>query len=74
MYCYLFHRCAITIGNIGEYVTIHEKITNGSEFKERIDEAIRLNNRDEMSYYLLGRWSYSVGGLTPSSSHHVVSL
>lgn len=54
------HRCAITIGNIGDYVSLAEKISNGSVFKERIDSAIRLNNKDEMSYYLLGRWCYSV--------------
>ncbi|XP_067942251.1 regulator of microtubule dynamics protein 1-like isoform X2 [Watersipora subatra] len=56
--------CAITIGNIGDYVSVQEKIANGSQFKERIDAAIKLNKKDEMSFYLLGRWCYSIYMMT----------
>lgn len=51
---------AITIGSLGEYEGIQEKIKNGFMYKEHIEKAIELDPDDSTYYYLLGRWCYSV--------------
>ncbi len=51
---------AITIGSLGPYVGVSEKIRNGALFKAHIDKAILLNPNDPMLHHLLGRFCFEV--------------
>lgn len=51
---------AITLGSIGEFISINEKIQNGYKFKEHIDKAILISPTDSTLHYLLGRFCYEV--------------
>ncbi|XP_060942955.1 regulator of microtubule dynamics protein 2 [Limanda limanda] len=55
---------AIMCGIMTEYDTVQNKIKNGYIFKDHLDKAIELNPQDPLSYYLLGRWCYSVAQLS----------
>jgi len=51
---------AITLGSIGDYQGLQEKILNGFKFKDHIEYAVTLRPNDPTLHYLLGRWCYSV--------------
>uniref|UniRef100_A0A3B3I584 Regulator of microtubule dynamics protein 2 n=1 Tax=Oryzias latipes TaxID=8090 RepID=A0A3B3I584_ORYLA len=55
---------AIMCGIMTEYDTVQNKIKNGYIFKDHLDKAIELKPQDPLSYYLLGRWCYSVAQLS----------
>ncbi|XP_047459718.1 regulator of microtubule dynamics protein 2 isoform X2 [Mugil cephalus] len=55
---------AIMCGVMTEYDTIQNKIKNGYIFKDHLDKAIELKPQDPTSYYMLGRWCYSVAQLS----------
>ncbi|XP_024119597.1 regulator of microtubule dynamics protein 2 [Oryzias melastigma] len=55
---------AIMCGVMTEYDTVQNKIKNGYIFKDHLDKAIELKPQDPLSYYLLGRWCYSVAQLS----------
>ncbi|XP_015926622.1 regulator of microtubule dynamics protein 1 [Parasteatoda tepidariorum] len=54
---------AITIGSLGDYVGVQERIINGYTFKEHVDKAITLKPQDPSLHYMLGRWCYEVATL-----------
>ncbi|KAI1894562.1 hypothetical protein AGOR_G00117060 [Albula goreensis] len=55
---------AIMCGLMSEYESVQNKIKNGYLFKDHLDKAIELKPQDPLSYYLLGRWCYSVAQLS----------
>ncbi|KAL5008165.1 hypothetical protein ScPMuIL_013746 [Solemya velum] len=55
---------AITLGSIGEFEGMQDKIKNGYIFKDHIKRAIELNPTDPSNHHLLGRWCYGVYMLT----------
>ncbi|XP_028279936.1 regulator of microtubule dynamics protein 2 isoform X2 [Parambassis ranga] len=55
---------AILCGVMTEYDTLTDKIKNGYVFKEHLEKAIELKPQDPLSYYLLGRWCYTVAQLS----------
>lgn len=55
---------AITVGRILDYLSVNEKVKNGMEFKNYLDQAIRLNNTDYLLYYLRGRWTFKMCNLS----------
>lgn len=57
-------RIAITVGRILDYLSVNEKVKNGMEFKNYLDQAIRLNNTDYLLYYLRGRWTFKICNLS----------
>uniref|UniRef100_A0A8D3ARQ7 Regulator of microtubule dynamics protein 2 n=1 Tax=Scophthalmus maximus TaxID=52904 RepID=A0A8D3ARQ7_SCOMX len=55
---------AIICGVITEYDTVQNRIKNGYIFKDHLDKAIELKPQDPLSYYLRGRWCYTVAQLS----------
>jgi len=51
---------AITLGNLGDFESVKNKIQNGFAFKIHIEKAIALNPTDPTLHYLLGRWCFGV--------------
>jgi hypothetical protein len=63
--CWLAHKWyAITIAKITEYMSINEKIKSGLDFKNHLDLAIKLNDKDYLLYYLRGRYFYKMCNLS----------
>ncbi|CAH1793144.1 unnamed protein product [Owenia fusiformis] len=52
--------CAITLGKVGDYESMQDKILNGFKFKEHIERGIEIDPLDPSLHYLLGRWCYGV--------------
>lgn len=55
---------AISLGSLGDYLGVSEKIKNGVLFKEHLDIAISINPTDPILHHLLGRFSYEVSTLS----------
>ena len=55
---------AITIGTLGDYVTTKEKISNGHQFKNHVDIALKLKPNDPSLHHMLGRFCFEIANLT----------
>eukprot|EP00043_Microstomoeca_roanoka_P001636 m.33829 g.33829 ORF g.33829 m.33829 type:complete len:365 (+) comp10936_c0_seq1:35-1129(+) len=55
---------AVITGAMTDYVGLNEKLECGHVFKKHVEEAIRLDPNDGLSYHLLGRWCFEVAGLS----------
>ena len=53
-------RYAVVKGAMSDFVSLHEKIACGMAFRKHVEEAIRLDPDDALSYHLLGRWCFEV--------------
>lgn len=53
---------AISLGSIGDFLGVAEKIRNGVSFKAHIDKAMKINPTDALLHHLLGRFTYEVLG------------
>ncbi|CAG0894818.1 unnamed protein product [Darwinula stevensoni] len=55
---------AASLGLVGEYSSVKERIRGGFIFKENIDRAVQQRPRDPFLHYLLGRWQFGTSQLS----------
>ena len=51
---------AASLGLVGEYSSVKERIGGAFVFKECIDRAVQQRPMDPFLHYLLGRWQFGV--------------
>jgi len=54
---------ALSTSALGQFQSSNEKISNAFKIKEHADKAASLNPSDAQTFYLLGRWSFSVASV-----------
>lgn len=50
----------ILVGAKGEFLSVKERILNGTLFKAHIDKALEIKPKDSTLHHLLGRFCYEV--------------
>ncbi|XP_058947601.2 regulator of microtubule dynamics protein 3-like [Pocillopora verrucosa] len=55
---------AIILGSTTEYKSLQDQILLGYEYKEHIQEAMKLNRDDPANYHLFGRWCFEISMLS----------
>ncbi|XP_043278285.1 regulator of microtubule dynamics protein 2-like [Venturia canescens] len=55
---------ALLLGSRTDYLPIKEKLENGMRFEKHVKKALSLRPSDPTLHYLLGRFKYSVAGLS----------
>ncbi|XP_065323674.1 regulator of microtubule dynamics protein 2-like [Gordionus sp. m RMFG-2023] len=60
--------CAITLGDLSEYVSISDRVKNALIVKHYAESCLMEDQNDPLVHYLLGRWHFKVVYLLRSSS------